>query len=338
MNRADDRDSTSYDATAIGANIPNLLHFVYVLDDPQVDFAFQFKHFLSVYAAWHYWRPEKIFIHTNAHEDYILRAQNGTSGKWNGLIFGMPGVVVNQVTAPTHANNGEEIKYLEHRSDFVRVQAVHDHGGIYIDFDVYPLRDIRVLRESGFRAVAGRQLEGQINSGTFMSVKRGKMMRLWMEGMHDRYTGGWTTHSNEVITRASERVVREPGEMLIMEREAFAPGSWTAADVEMLWATHPEEPSNLANVTQGDELPAHGEVPFDEWSRSDGRPGWARDWSCTYMLHAFSARFVRGAKYEDITPRYVLDRRSNFARAVYPVAKEMYDRGLIELDDSHLGA
>ncbi|MBE3047339.1 hypothetical protein IMZ48_33430 [Candidatus Bathyarchaeota archaeon] len=133
-----------------------------------------------------------------------------------------------------------------------------------------------------------------------------------------------------------ERLVREAVEMLILEREAFAPGGWWAEDEEMLWATHREEPSNLANVTQGDELPVHEEAAFDEWSRKDDMPSWARDWSSTYMLHAFSPRLLKGTNFDKISPRYVLERRSNFARAVYPVAKEMYDRGLIKIEDSHL--
>ncbi|KAK4233206.1 hypothetical protein C8A03DRAFT_19665, partial [Achaetomium macrosporum] len=63
------------------------------------------------------------------------------------------------------------------------------------------------------------------------------------------------------------------------------------------------------------------------------------DWSHTYLLHAFTPdrwqHKVPG--FEHITPRYVLERRSNFARAVYPVAKVLFEQGLINVDDSHTG-
>ena len=170
-----------------------------------------------------------------------------------------------------------------------------------------------------------------------MSVKGSKMIRFWVKGMHERYDGGWTTHSNAVITRVAQKLTREPGEMLIMERDAFSPGSWTEGDTKSLWMTHDDTPANLANFTTGDTLPTFKEEEFDQWEADDEeRPDWARDWSWTYMLHAFWPHDPPSEdKYPDVNPRYVLERRSNFARAVYPIAKDMYDSGLIEIEDSH---
>ncbi|KAF3357814.1 hypothetical protein VdG1_03151 [Verticillium dahliae VDG1] len=116
---------------------------------------------------------------------------------------------------------------------------------------------------------------------------------------------------------------------------AFAPGGWGTGDVAELFAPHFGEKSNLEGKRQGDELDE-----FDEGPGVVGNnPPWARDWSFTYLLHAF--RPGRASKnpwgFEAITPRYVFERQSNFARAVYPVAKDMYDRKIIQLDDSHEG-
>lgn len=322
--------------------IPNNVHFAYILSDPEGNFTFHFSHFLSIYAAWYYWRPDTIYLHTNVQADgaTVTRARDGELGKWSRYIFTLfDNLEINTVEAPTHTNTGMEIKGLEHRSDFVRVKAVHELGGIYIDFDVHPLRDIDFLRKSGFKAIAGRQLGGQINSGTFMSVKGGKMVKRWMDGMHDAYTGGWTTHSNEVITKFGQRLIREPGEMLIMEREAFAPGSWENADTDWLFATHNDTRSNLANYSEGDILHPFDESFDERWNNPEGFPEWAHDWSSSYLLHAFSAarwgHEIEG--FKEITPKYVLERRSNFARAVYPVAHHLYQEGLISVGDSHLG-
>lgn len=72
-----------------------------------------------------------------------------------------------------HADNGRPVHLLEHKSDFVRVRA--------------PLRDIKVLHESSFNAIAERQassfiidggrrsLKSQINSGVFMTKVRSKV-------------------------------------------------------------------------------------------------------------------------------------------------------------------
>ncbi|KEY66394.1 hypothetical protein S7711_05828 [Stachybotrys chartarum IBT 7711] len=277
-----------------------------------------------MYAAQYYWKPDLIYLHTNADEkgQAITRAREGHSGKWNRLIFTIfDNLRINTVEAPTHTNTGKEIHGLEHRSDFVRVREVHKLGGVYIDFDVHALRDIRILRESGFKAIAGRQLGGQINSGVFMSVKGGKMIELWMHDMHVAYTGGWTTHSNEVITKFSQRLIREPGEMLIMERDAFAPGSWNNDDTDDLFAPHDDIPSNLSNLTESGPLPTYDEAFDERWEKPQDFPDWARDWSSSYLLHAFTAdrwgHEVQG--FTHISPQ------------------KMHEDGIIDVDDSYDG-
>jgi glycosyl transferase-like sugar-binding protein len=322
--------------------IPNQVHFVYVLADVDGDFGFEFSHLLSMYAAWYYWRPRHIFLHTNvlANSTAVARAKAGDDGKWSKLIFTRFDILINTVEAPTRANNGVIIRGMEHRSDFIRVKAVHDFGGVYIDWDVHALRDISMLRETGFKAVTGRQLGGQINSGVLLARAGSRLTAAWMEGMHKAYTGGWTTHSNEVLTKLGNRMAGEPGgEVLIMEREAFSPGSWKDADTDTLFTVHNDEPSNLADHKPGGLLAAYEEGFADRWERPDDFPAWPRDWSSSYMLHAFCpGRWKHEvAGFKHITPRYVLERRSNFARAVYPVARQMYIEGLLDVDDTHDG-
>ncbi|KAK3901331.1 hypothetical protein C8A05DRAFT_45003 [Staphylotrichum tortipilum] len=323
--------------------IPNQVHFVYVLDDPTKDFTFQFSQFLSVYAANYYWRPQTIYLHTNVPADSqtVARARSGAAGKWTRLIFThFPNLQLRTIAVPTHADNGVGLHYLEHRSDFVRVAVVYELGGVYIDFDVHALRDIRVLRESGFRGVAGRQSGGELNSGTFMAVKGARMMQLWKERMHQVYDREWTTHSNIALTTVGERLVREEGEMLIMDQDAFAPGGSGEQDNMMLFAVRDGTVSNLEGVVQGDALGIFDEAFDERWAHPQRFPEGVRDWSTTYMVHAFSPHRFPERKipgYEHITPRYVLARQSNFARAVYPMAQMMYEQGLIEIDDSYLG-
>lgn len=323
------------------AKIPNVVHFVYVLADPTSDFPLQFSHCLSVFAAQYYWRPDQIYLHTNvgADSEPVARAKSGESGKWSRLIFNLPNFTINTVSVPTHAKNGVAISGMEHKSDFVRVKAVHDFGGVYIDMDVHPLRDIKPLRESGYGAVGGRQSDGYMNSGSFMSEKGGKMITLWLQRMNEVYDASWTTHSNGALTSSGESLSQEPCEMMVLGHIAFAPGGWGSGDVDKLFHVHGEnEAPDLAGITQEEPLPAYDEPLAHVSGQLDDTPNWAIDYSCTFMLHAFAPIKPRhGVKHDGINPRNVLERRSNFARAVYTVAKDMYDKGLISMDDSDLG-
>jgi hypothetical protein len=308
---------------------------VYILEDPKSDFSFGFTHFLCIYSAWYYWHPETIYLHTNAIEVSIEDAREGKSGKWNRLIFNMPGLRINHVEPPTVAGNGVAISKLEHKSDFIRVAAVYDFGGVYIDWDAHAIRDIKALRESGFNAIVGREHKGTITSGTFMAKKGNLLIKMWKEEMHRVFDGEWATHSNNAITRLGQRLARLPGEVLIMEQDAFVPGSWEEPDSILLYELHDDIASNLENVTEGSALPSYEEGLTDRWDRPQDFPPWDRDYSNTYILHAFSPKRHGGPveDFEHMGPKYVLQRQSNFARLLYPVAKHMYDAGLIEIND-----
>ena len=83
--------------------------------------------------------------------------------------------------------------------------------------------------------------------------------------MHQQYNGGWTTHSNDVITRVAEKLIMGPHEVMIMEQNAFSPRRWYEDDELSLWMPHDDVPSNLDNRTQGDELPSFDIETSTEW-------------------------------------------------------------------------
>lgn len=223
---------------------------------------------------------------------------------------------------------------MEHKSDFVRVQAVYDFGGLYVDLDVHALQDLRPLLQLGYSAVAGRQVDDAVNSGTIISHKGGRMVSRWLETMHRVYDGKWETHSNKAITKIAEDLLRtDPCEVLVLGKASFAPVGWTEEDNRWLFDDHNTTRSNLEGFEEGTDSLEEFDVGFFG-DGNGGEPSWAHDWSCTYLLHAFNLKKPRHCvKSNGITPRYVLERRSNFARAVYPIAKEMHDRGLITIDD-----
>lgn len=328
---------TTHDLTCKDPNlkttIPNIANFVFILRDPNSDFPLQFSHFLSLYSAWHYWNPSTIYLHTNvdANSEAIQRAKNGTAGKWAQKFFNFPHLQINTITVPTTASNGQHINGMEHKSDFVRVKAVHDHGGTYIDFDVYALQDIKPLRESGYAGIGGKQVDGALNSGTFMSVKGGAMIKAWMETMHKVYDGSWVRHSNTALTDVSKAFGQNSCEALMLDQAAFAPTGYRPYDSQRLFHEYYDDSGLVKRLSHGKKLPDdHNYLGAD----SDGWVSWKKDWSCSYLLHAFSEKKPRNGVAENgISPGSVLARRSIFARTVYPVVKHMYENGVIDGED-----
>ena len=334
--------------------IPNRVHYVHIMpDNPSSDIRLEFKHFLSIYSASLYFQPDVIYIHTDATYDSIERAQAGSFAtgpdKWARLILNLPSVVIRHVSAPeTASGSGIAITRIEHKSDFIRTKVVYEHGGMYMDWDVYALRDVKPLRELGFANVVGRQKLGAVNSGCWMSRKGTRLMELWVRDQHEVYTGGWTIHSNDLLSSLAEhngdggllanlveRLVPMKKEVLILDRMAFAPSSWELEDAKKLFERHPAEvvESSLSATAVG-----IGEDARVRWDNRDKKHflSWEIDYSGSYVLHAFKATHnqkIEGFDPEGITIKYVLSRDSNFASAVYPALKHAIDAGIISVDD-----
>ena len=162
--------------------IPNFVHYVWILKDRR-DFRLSFKTFISIYSAHVFWHPERIYIHTDAAPEIIDKAKAKASGPpWTKRVLAIPGVTLNHVEAPKSTVKGVEINHLEHKADFLRIAALRDFGGVYLDTDAVPLRDIADLRNSGFANILGGAValsmkhSGYINNGVMMSVPHSTLM------------------------------------------------------------------------------------------------------------------------------------------------------------------
>lgn len=202
-----------------------------------------------------------------------------------------------------------------------------------------------------------------MNSGQWMTEPQGKVITAWAEEMHRVFVGspygvdGWARGSDEAFRKVGQDLFGTPGaHMLILEERAFSPGRVSHSTrggptgdlVEIIdfyaWAPDnyvPRFMNDLTNFTQGDVLP-----DFDAVEAGGERPPWADDWPTTYLFHAFMPHGVlkegyigewTGHRHERLTPRYVLERQTKFGRALYQVAKHMYEEGVLDIDDTDTG-
>jgi hypothetical protein len=167
-------------ASAGPVTIPNQVHYVWLLSDP-AGLRLGFRFFVSIYSAHIFWHPERIYIHTDASDEVILRVRrSGTP--WTKRILAIPGLQFNHVEVPHTTHKGVEIKWLAHKADFLRMEALRDFGGVYLDTDTIPLRDIAGLRNSGFYNVIGQQLglaiwaTNYLNNGVMMATPHSHLM------------------------------------------------------------------------------------------------------------------------------------------------------------------
>lgn len=201
--------------------IPNIVHYVWILK-PNGDLSFQFKHFISIYSAILYLRPDEILVHTNAGSESISKAEvRGTY--WTRKVLELSSVKLRQMDMPTHTRKDVKLEALEHISDFVRPGIMKEYGGIYLDFDAVPIRDLRPLRESGFNNVFGHELSEKVNNGVMLAKKGSQLMDIFDWEQHEVFDGEWITHSVHLLTSIAHALAKVAGEVLILERKAFNP-------------------------------------------------------------------------------------------------------------------
>ena len=235
----------------------------------------------------------------------------------------------------------------------MRVDLLHEYGGLYIDFDVYVIRDVKPLRQRGYQNVFGRELYGLINNGAFMAAEGSKIMTTWRGNMSLYYDGGWTTIGNTLVTRLVEEVVHgisadaaeeedkkvsgghdgsetsegEEKEVLIMDVEAFHPVSWEPGHREELHHKHNSTPSS-----EPDTYPPKDNSWMYLGKELSRKEEWDRDWDQTYMIHAFEAD-SEGYEGSVFTVRNILKRQSRLGRALWPALKAAFEEGFIPWDE-----
>ncbi|KAF2475418.1 uncharacterized protein BDR25DRAFT_201736, partial [Lindgomyces ingoldianus] len=310
--------------------IPNIVHYTYLKKDSSSTLDLTFQDFLSIYSASLYFKPRSILIHTDHNATYLKTAAKEGSRWTRKILTGFPNILkMNFVVPPTEANN-MLIKNIEHKSDFVRWEQLYATGGIYLDWDVVALRDIALFRQIGFRNVVGRQYGGKVNPGLMMAEKESRMSYLMTRESPQVFDGEWETHSVDLLTHISQRLVRVENEVLILDEMAWAPTNWEAWSFDKLFGTH-NEPQL---VSDEEVIEDQEQDPIARWDNRRMRAEWEMDFSGTYLLHAFKSRGHNVEGFKGVSVKYVMQRNSNYGRAAYPVVKHMVDHGVVnETDD-----
>lgn len=333
-----------------GACIPPVVHFVQLKKDESANLHFSFESFLALYSAYLFIQPSVIYLHTDfTPRDISAAAQNGSS--WTKrLLTAFPDTLrLNPVTAPTKAND-LDITRIEHKSDFVRLDQLTNHGGIYLDWDVLTLRSIDPLLDSGFRAVVGRQSDATIMNGVILAAKDSAVTRIMKRETPNAFNGDWVTHSVGLITSVAQSVAGIPREVLIMDPGAFAPFSWTQESVNAALERHEGDAAPVQKHL--DSLMGRGAAPppgamavWDkhraaekkQWAHDfSEKREWAHDFEDAFFLHNYFNDVENPRGFNGISVPYILARDSNYAVAAWPIVMQGIKDGYIDENDSSL--
>ena len=173
----------------------------------------------------------------------------------------------------------------------------------------------------------------RVNNGVILSKPGNALLSILMREQHMVFDNEWLTHSVELLTTLAYRLQAVPGEVMILGVKAFAPSSWVKDSVEDLFNPHnvtePSIPSEAKGASPKVSISFEDTLAHWEVRQSEGREEWEKDYSSSYVLHAFKG-IANPYWPARVDLEYVIARQSNLARAVYPAIKHAIDVGIID--------
>lgn len=323
--------------------VPNIVHFVHLVNPSQPEgglltFDFEFRHFIAIYSASHYLKPETIYIHTNVEYDVVQKEMTTATNPYTQAIGKLPGLKFVHCTPPTNTTTGKTIVALPNMSDFVRTDALIKFGGIFLDEDAYVLRDLKPLRSTGFENVIGRQLGGQICPAVLLSTRDNKLMQAYHALQDVIFDGGWATHATNLLTTLAQDFSPADNQVLVLPQDSFFPSSWLKEDLMALYSVHEDVGEPVVN-----NHPTSDITDFIKNFQLNPPNTWQTDWRLSYTLHGWTSALFGSVTplsadeiktifgpFDGISLDYVLAQNSNFARAVYPAVQHALTNGFLD--------
>ncbi len=221
--------------------IPRQFHFVYGLR--QQDRPFPLMHYLCLESCARINRPDRIFLHCH-HEPY---------GVYWDLIrprLHIRRVPLNAFVSGYQYKDPSLARYrYAHQSDFIRMEALLEHGGIYADIDtlfVHPLPERLFAhpcvlgREGDVTDAPGTPPRPSLCNAFIMAVPQSAFLRQWYEELGTAFDGSWSQHSTALPWTLSRRY---PDWVHVEPMRSFYKYQWTREDLHrLLEAAEDQEP------------------------------------------------------------------------------------------------
>jgi hypothetical protein len=207
--------------------ISSVVHFILIAGEHE-EAELEFYQYLAVKAALLRLQPEAIKIHT-----YALNENN----VWWQRIKHRVDLVTHEPQRYLRTSDGRSHKLrLAHQTDVLRLETLHEEGGVYLDTDVYALRSFSSLLQSPRDVLMGHEGGGRSGLGNAVIVARpgSNFISRWLEKYHESFDNRpkmWNHHSIMVPVELAEQF---PEDICKLSPSTFFWPTWSSADVALM--------------------------------------------------------------------------------------------------------
>lgn len=228
--------------------IPSILHVV-----PPGIGIFSYLQWLSISSGVKQIRPQR----TLAHMISGTIPPPGSNFWWDEIVR-LPGFEIKEVDDPKQIF-GNPILDVSHKSDVIRLRALQDHGGVYIDTDVIVLRPFDDLMSGDEDVVLGvEKADGtfqnpvEINglcNAVIISKKDSRFLKVWWEtyrtfrGKPFRGGGIWNYHSVKLPWALAKNASVADTPVTVLDHRSFFTPLWDDPALKWVHGTLQKSPS-----------------------------------------------------------------------------------------------
>ena len=178
--------------------IPNKFHFIFGLSEDFGGKPFNIIHYLSIKSAYDLNSPEEMFF-------YYTYEPSGEY--WEKA---KPYLTLVKVEAPSEIF-GNTITHMAHKADIIRLQALYEHGGIYMDVDTICVKSFQSLLEnSNVMGIQGHLTNPEIPYGlcnaVILAEPESEFIGAWLMHYSTFNAQLWDTHSVQLPLQISEKL------------------------------------------------------------------------------------------------------------------------------------
>lgn len=198
--------------------IPNVIHFIFGLQEDFGLKSFSFVHYLAIKSAYDCNQPEAIKFYY-AYEP---------SGEWWGKSKKYLTLVK---VDPAAEIFGNKLSHYAHKTDVLRLEILLKEGGIYLDMDVVCLNSFKPLLKHD--CVMGREYDYGLCNAVILARPGARFLRKWLEEFRDFNPNRYNQHA---VIRPLKLARENPRDIHIEDQYAFF---WPLYDnPDPLWKEH----------------------------------------------------------------------------------------------------
>lgn len=141
-----------------------------------------------------------------------------------------------------------------HESDFIRLEVLLEHGGVYADIDTLFVRPVPdalfhqafVLgREDDITDMSTGQVKPSLCNAFIMAAPGAEFARIWRREMEAAFDGSWSNHSTLLPWKLAEA---HPGLIHVEPARTFYPYMWTREDFRRLFELNDRLKEGAASI------------------------------------------------------------------------------------------